>query len=183
MRAPVPIAGVCVAAILIAGPLPYRAAAANAVDEYQVKAAFIYNFAKFVEWPGDASGNSFDICVAGSDPFGAALDGIIRGKALDGRPLSVRRLKRTEDALTCRLLFFGAMNHRNASLLLTQLRNQPVLTVGEGREFPAQGGIVGFYVLDQRVRFEINREAAARAHLKISSKLLSVATLCTEEAR
>jgi hypothetical protein len=136
-----------------------------------------------VEWPDEVSGVSFDICVAGADPFGAALDTTVRGKSLDGRPLSVRRLKRTEGALTCRLLFFGPMNQRNASVLLGELRNQPVLTVGEGREFAAQGGVVGFYVLDQRVRFEINREAAARARLKISSKLLSVATLCTEEAR
>ncbi len=156
-----------------------RAAAQPGVyQEYDVKAAFLYNFAKFVEWPPDALGSPeepMEICVFGDDPFGESLDAVVRGETLNGRRLVVRRTRSLADLRDCQAVFLpGAERSRLAEALAT-LRGASVLTVGEVDGFLSQGGMIRF-VLDQgRVRFEINQEAAERGGLKLSSKLLRLA--------
>ena len=155
-------------------PAPLRS------PEYAVKSAFLFNFAKFVEWPEGAArapGTHLRVCVLGDDPFGPVLDETITGKELGGLTLSVERLSRADEASECAIVFFGpalATWQRDA---LEYLRGRPVLTVGESQEFAEAGGVIGMFIESNRVRFAINPKAAERAGLRISSKLLSLARI------
>ena len=142
--------------------------------EYQVKAAFLFNFTKFVQWPAAAypSANApFTICILGDDPFGRALDDIVQGESVNGHKIDVERI-RADAQTNCQVEYVA----RNSSIPpIASAAGSGVLTVGEGDEFVRQGGIVGFILDDRRVRFEINLKAAMNAGLKLSSKLLAVA--------
>ena len=151
---------------------------AQSSSEYQVKAAFLYNFAKFVDWPGDAFGNSnapLVVGVIGDDPFGGALDQAINGKTINGRPLVVRRLRLGQDLRSCHILFISSSERQRLPQIIQSLRGASVLTVGDMGQFNQQGGIINFILEANKVRFEINSRAADQARLKISSKLLSLA--------
>lgn len=149
---------------------------AEASLEYAVKAAFLYNFAHFVEWPSEpAAPSPFVIGLLGEDPFGAALDKAVEGKTVRGRSLVVRRFAKLEDLAPCPILFVGASEAPRLSLVLARLRGSPVLVVGDADGFAREGGTVGFFIEDNRVRFEINLNAAGAAGLKVSSRLLAVA--------
>jgi hypothetical protein len=142
--------------------------------EYEVKAAFLLNFTKFIEWPPSAFAGPeapLVICIAGDDPFGHALDQIVEGEAVNGHRIAVERV-RTDQQKTCHVLY--SANNRSASTPL-MAGGPGVLTVGEGDEFIRQGGIIGFVIENRHVRFAVNVKAAANAGLKVSSKLLSVA--------
>jgi len=158
--------------LLLALALPVFA---QAPSEYQVKAAFLYNFAKFVEWPADREGTPFCIGVLGPDPFGGLIDETLAGKMLGTRNVVVRRFSRPEDASICQIVFV-AESATPLKLVLKRFEGRAVLTVGETPAFCQSGGIVGFQVADRRIRFAVNLEAADRAQLKLSSKLLSLAT-------
>jgi len=158
--------------LLIAPAVPL---CAQAPTEYQVKAAFLYNFAKFVGWPESAPGASFCIGVLGADPFGPVIDETLAGKTLDGRRVVIRRFDRPEEALGCEIVFVGSAA-KPSKALLERFYGRPVLTVGETPAFCQNGGVIGFEVVGQRVHFAVNLEAAQRAQLKMSSKLLSLAT-------
>ena len=148
------------------------------VDEYQLKAVFLFNFAKFVEWPPQAFASPrdpFAICVLGDSPFGAALDDAVRGKTVEARPIAIRLVSSGEQARTCQILFVSASERKNMRGLLEALRSRCVLTVGDTEDFTANGGIVRFKMKDGRVRIEIDADAAGRANLRISSRLLSLA--------
>jgi len=148
------------------------------VGEYQVKALFIRDFAKFVEWPPEAFSSPQEpltICIAGQDPFGSEIDQAVKGKMVKSREIAIRRLARGEDSKGCQVLFIGALERRSAMILLWSPANAPVLSIGEGDRFMDMGGVIGFFMEGDKVRFDINLQAAARAHLKISSKLLSLA--------
>ena len=142
-------------------------------DEYQVKAAFIFNFAKFVAWP-DAPGTPIVIGIAGEDPFGALIDNAVRGKTAAGRPLEVRRLADKDDLRGCNILFISASEKSRAADLLRRA-GEGVLTIGDLPQFTQDGGIVRFFLENNRVRFQINAKAAERSGLKIHSQLLSLA--------
>jgi len=161
-----------IGALLLALALPL---AAQGPSEYQVKAAFLYNFAKFVEWPSDAPGQPFCIGILGADPFGPLIDETLTGKTLGGRVVVVRRFSRPEDAFACQIVFV-AVSAAPLKPLLKRFENRSVLTVGDAPAFCQSGGMIGLEVADQRIRFAVNREAADRAQLKLSSKLLSLAT-------
>lgn len=153
------------------GALPARAA-----EEYEVKAAFLLNFTKFVAWPAAAFADArspLAICVLGEDPFGDALDEMVKGEAVNGHAVTVQRIRRAPDSKGCQVLYFGG-GERSAQELLADL-DPGVLTVGEGDKFLREGGIIAFVVEDRRVRFDINQGAAARAMLMVSSRLMSVA--------
>jgi YfiR/HmsC-like len=139
--------------------------------EYQVKAAFLFNFAKFVEWPPEAPAGPLQICVAGRNVFGDALVETVRGETINGRPLAVRVILEPEPG--CHIIFVprGAA----AAAYLRAAGSSPSLTVGESPEFISQGGIVNFRLEGTSVRFEIDPEAAERAGLRISSRLLRLA--------
>ena len=154
--------------------------------EHQVKAAFLFNFARFVEWPPDSSresGDGFVMCVADDDDFAAALDQSVSGKTIEGRVLRVRRLQLLDEARLCRILYLGTADPLRLETLLKGVRTEPVLTVAAAPGFTRQGGIINFVLEDNRVRFEINPDAAQRAGLRISSKLLQLATIVHDERK
>jgi hypothetical protein len=148
------------------------------VSEYQLKAVFLFNFAKFVEWPPQAFADPrdpFTICVLGDNPFGSALDDAVRGKTVANRPISIRLVSNPQQARTCQILFVSSSERKRMHGIFEALRNCSVLSVGETDDFTVTGGIVQFRMKDARVRIEIDAEAAGRASLRISSKLLSLA--------
>jgi hypothetical protein len=146
------------------------------VGEYEVKAAFLLNFTKFVDWPASAFADPaapFTICVLGKDPFGRSLDEIVQGEAVAGRRLVVRRISDPPGPQACQLLFIDEST-KERSRVLSGLP-AGVLTVGDGDHFVHDGGMIEFVVENRRVRFDIHQSAAERAGLKLSSKLLGVA--------
>lgn len=168
---------VLIIACLLAGAATAAAQSPRA-PEYEVKAAFLYNFAKFVEWPSpafSASSAHLRICVLGHDPFGDALIRIVEGKSISGHSIVIREAQSLAEARACHILFISRSDPDTLQQALAHLRDLPVLTVGENSEFLSLGGMINFVLEEDRVRFEINLEAAERHHLKISSKLLSVA--------
>jgi len=156
---------------------------AQPVGEYDVKAAFLYNIAKFVEWPADAAAGPISIGVIGRDPFGARLEEAVRGKRVNGRGLVVLHLGSDATARRCHIVFIGPSERNRIAEILLSIRRRPVLTVGDSPGFCAQGGMIGFKVVSDRIRFDIDLDAAERAQLKISSKLLTVAGIVREGPR
>lgn len=157
---------------------PPAAAAQELSREYLIKAAFLYNFAKFTEWPAAAFATAdapLTICVLGEDPFGAALDAI-DGKEIKGRTVAVRRLADATDAQACQVIFISASEQTRLSRILASLRGKPVLTVADFPAFARTGGIINLKTnKDDRIRFDINIGTAQQAGLRMSSKLLSLA--------
>jgi hypothetical protein len=155
------------------------------LDEYRVKAAFLFNFAKFVEWPAGAfngPGDPITICAFGN-PFGGLLEQTIDGKQINERKLIVRQLSDGADVPAgCTILFISADRKRQGDLL-GRLKGNHVLTVGETENFAAAGGVIGFKLEGEKVRLQINICAAERARLRISSKLLSLAEIVKEEKK
>jgi hypothetical protein len=152
-----------------------------ASGEYLVKAAFLYNFAKFVDWPPSAFKNDsapLTLCILGRDPFGEALDSI-RDKTVKGRPLSIRRISRVEDAGECHILFISPSEKGDLKQVLNALKNAAVLTVSEIEGFGNSGGMINFVMAEKKVQFEINPDAAHRGGLRISSQLLKLARIVT----
>ena len=145
--------------------------------EYKVKAAYLYKFGAFVEWPASAFASSVsavNVCIAGKDPFDGFLDQAVTGQKIADRPIVIRRLDVIGPDSGCQIAYVGGSDRQSVSQALEALRGAGVLTVtddGSG----ANAGIVRFVVLDHRVRFEIDQQAAERDGLKISSKLLSLA--------
>lgn len=167
----------CMLAACLAAMLPVSVRA-EASREYQLKAAFLYNFAQFVEWPASAFADAkapIVIAVAGDDPFDGALDRTVAGKTVCGRPLTVRHVHRAEDVKGCHLLYVPAEGEQDLAALIHRIGVSPVLTVGETDRFMTHGGIVRFYQEDNKLRFEINADAAQRSRLRVSAKLLRLA--------
>lgn len=151
--------------------------------EHEVKAAFIYNFAKYVDWPSSSfeRGDSpLVIGVVGVDPFGGALDRAVAGKSVNGHPFAVKRLRWSAEMKSCHLLFVCASEKDRVSQLAAALQGAPVFSVGETPGFASHGGVAGFFVEQGRVRFEINPDAAKRARLAVSSRLLALAKIVTD---
>ncbi len=160
-------------------------ASAQRPTEYEVKAAFLYNFAKFTEWPSRAFGGDdapIVIGVLGKDPFGVTLDQTIRGKTVRGRRLEIVRFGHVEDDLKrCHILFIGPSETGRLEGIFESLEGSSVLTVGEGDGFCQRGGVINFVLRQNRVRFEISVDAAERSGLSISSKLLKLAKIVRVE--
>jgi len=145
------------------------------INEYQVKAAFIFNFAKFVEWPSDAfgEGGALVVGVIGDDPFGGALDRL-NGNTANGRALRIKRFRGGDDPRACQVLFISASEDRHLKKIMESIRGTNILTIGESTQFGQSGGMIRFVIQDNKVRFEINASAAGQAGLRISSKLLAL---------
>ena len=152
-------------------------AQAESADEYSIKAAYLYNFAKFVEWPGEAGspGTPLVITVFGMDDFGAVLRQTVQGETVNGRAISVRSVSRVEDLRSCQILFIGSSNQNRLAEVLRATEGASILTVGETDEFIQLGGVIAFVAEGNKIRFEINLVAARRNRLTISAKLLRVA--------
>ena len=166
--------------------LTYAAPAAEPiVDEYQVKAAFLFNFAKFVEWPNEAFSDPnapLVITVFGEDPFNGSLEAV-KGKLVNNRKLTIRRVKDIQEIGKSNVLFVSPSARKELARILEALQGQNVLTVGEDGAFTQYGGIINFVKEDNRVRFEVNVTAAERAGLKISSRLLALARIVKGSAQ
>ena len=147
--------------------------------EYQVKAAFLYHFAKFVDWPPQAFArpdSPLIITVAGEDVFGGDLERIVKNKTINGHPLIVRHVNAVADLKPSHVLFISSSEQKRLPEILNAVRGESVLTVSETNDFLASGGMINFLIEENKVHFEINNEAAKRAGLKISAKLLALAT-------
>jgi hypothetical protein len=168
----------CGALVVLAVAAPCRAIAQTSPPtlENDIKAAFLYNFTKFVEWPFPADPHeTFHVCALADATFTAALDRTITGESVEGRPLVRLAPGSIQDVRHCNILYVGRGYTDQGASLLTAARDLPVLTVGEGPQFLKRGGAIGFVLENNRVRFDISMRAVQRSGLKASSKLLRVA--------
>lgn len=164
----------CLAAILVISPV----SAAGQVQEYQMKAAFLYNFAKFVEWPATSFKSTRDpieICILGQNPFGNALEQTVSGKTVDDRPFLIRTVNEVKPDSGCHMLFVSAVERRRFRAGVGALKGAAILTVGEAEEFTSDGGVIRFKLEGMKLHLEINVVAADFENIRISSKLLSLA--------
>jgi hypothetical protein len=150
------------------------------VPEYHVKAAFLYKFATYVEWPA-ASDNGltqFTIGIIGHDPFGRRLDAVVEGQRIRGKAIVVRRLSGLEEIAHCQVLFVSASERPHLQAILGALRGAPVLTVGDMNQFAESGGMINLVTDDDdHIRFDINKKAIDRAGLKALTQLLRLARI------
>ena len=156
----------------------------TASQEYLIKAAFLYNFAKFVDWPSDAfkdEQSPLYLSILGDDPFGSALDSL-RDKTVRGRPLVIRRCKSIEQVAGSHILFISPSEKDNLRPILNALKNSSILTVSETDRFGQQGGMINFLTVDNKIQFEINPVAAQGGRLKIGSQLLKLARITATES-
>lgn len=149
-----------------------------APTEYQIKAAFLFNFAKFVEWPPDAfatPASPLVIGILGANPFGTDLERTVKGKAINSHPFEVKTISAPADGTNCQIVFICTSEKKRLPEIIAALKDASVLTVGEMDGFTENGGMINFVIQGNKVRFEINDTAAKTARLKISSKLTSLA--------
>ncbi len=175
------------------GPIPYRLrrclillaipvlgiafaflAAAQTRDEYQVKAAFLLNFARFTDWPENAAKGPLTTCVLGRDPFGHWLKDLVEGRNIDGHQLVIRHISEPAEVSGCAILYIGASEPKKIWSVIAGLNPQGLLTIGEDPR-GSDGAVINFILKDGRVRFAIDTDAAARTKLHISARLLSLA--------
>lgn len=162
--------------ILFAG-LPQSPARASS-KEYDLKAAFLFNFVQFIDWPGSAfAADDSPICIGvlGDDPFGASLDSIIAGETAHNRKLIAKRSKNLDDLKSCQILFICQSERERMAEVIASLNNSPVVTIADTDGFIQSGGIINFFLQNNKIRFEINPDAASRRGIKISSQLLRLA--------
>ncbi|HZP07138.1 MAG TPA: YfiR family protein [Terracidiphilus sp.] len=155
-------------------------------SEFQIKAAYLYNFGKFVKWPPDTPANqngSFIICVLDQDPFGVTLQSALAGESVGGKPVAIKRLSRAQDAATCHILFINSAQSKDLAGILAAVDDSSVLTVSDIRDFSKRGGMIQFVLDGNRIRFEINLESAQKSRLVLASELLKVAVAVKKPER
>jgi hypothetical protein len=168
-----------IAAALVLAPRGPSAEVRRDTLEYEIKAAYLYKFTPFVEWPSSAFAaptSPFYVCVFGDDPFGSILDQALGGHQVGDHPVKVRRLQSVDGASECHILYIGPSRPELAAAALAKVRGSPVLTVTE-QSLGVSGGVVQFVVRDGHVRFTIDAGAASANRVVISAKLLSLAAL------
>ena len=162
-------------ALLVLVALASPAPAATKTSEYDLKAAFLFHFAQFVEWPAEALPNKstpLTIGILGGDPFGKTLDAMVANEAVRGHKLVVRRFRDVGETDSCQILFISPSEESHLGPILSHLKGRSILTVGEGKSFAQRSGIIGFFLLDRRLRLAVNLATANASRLTISSKLL-----------
>lgn len=177
-------------AVLLCLSLALRAGAQSSdspeSSEYLIKAGFIYNFAQLVQWPAGVfpqADSPIVIGIVGADPFGGVIDRVIENKKLDGRSLVVKRLKRGAPIKDCNILFVSSAESSHLDEIIQSAKGMPILTIGETPGFAARGGIINLTLEGNKVRFEVNIEAAKQANLSISSRLLALARIVPADGR
>jgi hypothetical protein len=169
-------------------PLLWAGTATHAQDnsEYLIKAGFIYNFANLVQWPASSfsqADSPIVIGIVGEDHFGTTLDRVLQGKKVNGRPFAIKRfhatsqLQKASDVKECQILYVSSSEMAHLGEVLQLVKGSPVLTIGEMPGFAKSGGMINLVVEDNRVRFEVNVDAAKEADLSISSRLLALARI------
>jgi hypothetical protein len=159
-------------------------AQSQTLSESQIKAGFLFNFTKFVEWPPEAfadSGAPIELGVLGDNPVTELLIETAAGKTVNGRTVMVHRFKEGQDPRICHILFVSSSQENHVSQILERVKGLPILTVSETNGFAQSGGMINFFVEGNKVRLEINLDTAMRARLKISAKVIAVARLVTGE--
>lgn len=157
-----------------------RPGVVQAPKEYQVKAAFLFNFTRFVEWPADvfdAPDSPFVLGVVGKNPFGTYLEEIIKGESINGHPLELRYFKTSADITGCHILYIAQENKEEMKQAVTQAAALSALTVSDNSTFTRQGGMIRFVTEDNKTRIRINLSAVRAEGLTISSKLLKLAEI------
>jgi len=168
---------------LFSAALP--AHAEPAISEYKVKALFLVNFAKYVDWPAEAFKDTnapITIGIVGKDRFGGELDKIIEGKTVNGRSFVIKHINANDEWTGCQILFISHSEAARAGEILGKTGTLPVLTVGEDSAFEQKDGMVTFMLKNEKVRLEINLAPANKCGLKISSRLLAVADVVKGKA-
>ena len=166
----------------LAGLLTLTAASPGSNDqstrEYEVKSAFLYNFAAYVEWPKSAfaeESSPLVVCIVGADPFGGVLDKILQGKTAQGRPLTLRRVATAKEAKGSHIVFIPSSESERIGELTSALAGTPALLVGEAEGLARKGAACNFVLEDSRVRLEVNVGTAEKAGLRLGAKLLKIA--------
>jgi len=161
-----------------------KAQESSQAPEYRIKAAFLYNFTLYTEWPATAfekSDSPIVLAIAGEDPFGKELDAAVRGKTVRGRTIEIRRYDTAAEVVSCHLLYLSVAEAKHLAQILRKFPDTKPLTVAETEDFCRAGGVIRFFVDQNKVRFEVNTDAAVRSRLKISSKLLHLARIVRDE--
>lgn len=151
-------------------------------EEYRLKLAFLYNFAKFVEWPADSfpgPRSPLDICIVGRDPFDSELERQVAARSLNGHPVAIRTLRPSDDPNGCHLIFLPVSSDTSLVAVLKRLDGSAI-TVGESASFVARGGTVNFVIEGTMLRFEVNLSASQRLRSRISSRFLALAKIYKE---
>jgi hypothetical protein len=170
--------GRCCAVVVLAAVLLCTATGrAQDVQESSLKAAFIYSFAKFTDWPQDAPppAATFAACVLGDNPIRDALDRVVKGRQLSGRAISVSQVKLDGKLRSCHLLYVTGVTPAQVAAIVAAVRGAPVLTISDVDDFAQEGGIAQMFVENGKMRFDLNLEVARRSGLQLSSKLLALA--------
>jgi hypothetical protein len=160
-------------ALLVTAGVP--APAQSQVEEYHIKAGFLYFFAQLVDWPSGDTSQPFTLCTIGDDPFEGQLDRTLAGKAVGSRNIRIRHLRDVKTLSSCQIVFIGKSEDQQTPTILAELTAVPTLTVGDSDNFPQEGGMIGFFFDGDKIRFNINLDPAEKSDLKISSRLLASA--------
>jgi len=164
------------AALLLAAGGGIAAAPAPVTPEYQIKAVFLFNFGQFVDWPPQTfprAQSPLVIGILGSDPFDSYLDEVVQGEKVNDHPLVIQRYRRAEDIGSCQILFISRSEAGRLDRVLAGLKGRSILTVGDTEDFARRGGMIRFMTVNNKIRLQINVDAARAAELTISSKLLA----------
>lgn len=170
--------GLCWLAVWILGAVPAYAAPTSPSSS-DVEAAYLYNFGKFVRWSGARTTGPVQICIAGKDPFGATLPEIVKDEHIDGRPIAIRHLAAPPEGHSCAILFVNTPDPLQQKQYLAAVAGEQTLTVSDRPGFLEDGGVIEFLLVEDRVRFAINMDAAERDHLSLNSELVKVAVRVT----
>jgi hypothetical protein len=172
--------GIClIASSVLSGGVGKAYADSRSEREYQIKAAFLYNFTKFVEWPADRFADDsapIILCVFGKDPFGAILDDTVTGKTVNGRHIDIIRIDSVDGLDACHVLFVGLSERERLRQVIAISHGANVLTVGDADDFIEFGGVISLIKRANKIRFEISLAAAKQAQLKLDLKLLKLAS-------
>jgi hypothetical protein len=175
---------VCIILILPRLSYPNPAPSSPELTSYDVEAAYLYNFGKFIQWPADSASASqpFSICILGVDNFGRKLDDLIANDTIQGRKIVARHITTPDSIDNCQIVFLGLSEDAHLKKDLDALDKKPILTVSNIPQFLERGGMIQFLVQDRRVRFAVNLPAAERTGLALSSELLKVAVYVNKAA-
>ena len=160
--------------------IPLLQSQTTPLPEYKIKAVFLFNFTQFVEWPGNVFNSDdapFVIGILGKDPFGSYIDNAVADEKMGSHPITIVRYSSISEVNNCQMLFISANENENLPEILSSLSNRSILTVSDAHGFVQAGGIIGFITADNKIKLQVNLNAAKTANLNISSKLLSVAEI------
>jgi len=172
------LAAIAIATVVLA--VPFTLAQSARPADYEVKAAYLYNFGRFVEWPARvtaAKTGGFSICVLGEDPFGPALDATLAGETIGNQKVVARRISSPRESVDCQILFISSSEANRLNKIIDSLDKTAVLTVSDIPQFSQHRGMIQLVSEGSRIRFEVNLSATQRAGLTLSSELLKVATI------